>query len=55
MNQAQLYVVVPMLYGVAVVASLFFGGFLPVLIIGAMLSGVVYTVAGMSRRRRRQP
>ena len=50
MNQRALMAVVPMLYGAAVVASIFAGGLVPVAVVGAMLVGAFYTYVGRSKR-----
>lgn len=54
MNGKALAAVVPMLYAAAIVLSIFVGGFLPVVIVGAMLVGAFYTYYGSSRGRRRR-
>jgi hypothetical protein len=48
-NTKALLAVVPMLYGAAVVVSLFAGGLVPVAVVGAMLVGAFYTYVGRSR------
>ena len=50
MNQRALMAVVPMLYGTAVVVSIFAGGLVPVAVVGAMLVGAFYTYVGRSKR-----
>lgn len=51
MNRRALMAVVPMIYGAAVVLSIFTGGLVPVAVVGAMLVGAFYTYAGRSKSR----
>jgi hypothetical protein len=54
MNLKPLTAVVPMLYAAAIVASIFAGGFLPVVIVGAILVGAFYTYYGSVQGRKRR-
>lgn len=46
MNRNPAYAVVPMLYAAAIVASIFAGGFVPVIVVGGILVGIFFTAVG---------
>lgn len=50
MRRSPILGAVSALYGVAILVGIFVGGFVPILIVGAVLVGAAYAVLGGGRR-----